>query len=276
MDRRIRIHFFPRDPSHARMISLPRKVGIALFFTSIPLCLIGFWLVLMGPLHENPGRKRERLRLERENRALREKTLSLQRDAAGLKGDLDSLEAARIRALMATGMESPVNRPATHTSRFAFFYSEKTTSSPTKESIERDLKRVQDASLFFDSSLFVLAKNRELAECFPTAFPLEAGALVMRPFGPSADPFTGRRSFHSGVDLSLRPGSRIYAPGNGQIASVGQDPLWGWYVHIRHTDRVETFFAHMQQVRVHEGETVARGQIIGNIGQSGATTVNSR
>ena len=41
MDRRIRIHFFPRDPSHARMISLPRKVGIALFFTSIPLCLIG-------------------------------------------------------------------------------------------------------------------------------------------------------------------------------------------------------------------------------------------
>jgi murein DD-endopeptidase MepM/ murein hydrolase activator NlpD len=96
--------------------------------------------------------------------------------------------------------------------------------------------------------------------------------LVIRPFGPSADPFTGRKGLHAGVDFSQRPGAPVYASGGGRVYEAGQDPLWGCFVRIRHTNRVETFYAHLRQINVHAGQNILRGQVIGWVGESGAAT----
>ena len=272
MDRKIHIHFFPRDSSRVRVISFSHALGLAVLFTAVPLCLLGFWFVTSRTLHEDPARKIERQRLERENHALREKTVALKHETQGLEGNLDSLESTRIRALMATGLQ-PVEPPQsqTHDGPFAFFHFGG--KQPlTTEKISNDLKQVRDASLFFDSSLFVLSRRRDLASRLPTSYPIGPGALVIRPFGPSPDPFTGKRSVHGGVDFSLRPGAPIYAAGSGEVVSAGQDPLWGNFIRVRHTDRLETFYAHLQQLRVHSGQEVTRGQMIGWLGQSGAAT----
>ncbi len=273
MDRKIHIHFFPHDSSRVRLIAFSRPVGLALLFTALPLCLLGFWLALSGVLHESPARHLERQRLERENHALGDKAALLQHDAEALNKNLDSLETVRTRAVQATRLEAPqTHSNETRTLLFPFFHSGGGVRKASTENLTRDLEQVQGASLFFDSSLFVLSRNRALAERFPTAYPVGPGALVIRPFGFNPDPFTGRRSMHDGVDFSLASGAPVYASGSGSVIEAGEDPLWGNFVRIRHTERVETFYAHLQQARVHAGENVVRGEVIGWIGQSGSAT----
>jgi murein DD-endopeptidase MepM/ murein hydrolase activator NlpD len=273
MDRKIHIHFFPHDSSRVRLIAFSRPLGLAFLFTALPLCLLGFWLILSGVLHESPARHLERQRLERENHALSQKAAMLQHDAEALKKNLDSLESERIRAVQATGLETPETAPSeTHSILFPFFRSGTSTHRVTTENLNRDLNEIQGASLFFDSSLFVLSRNHSLAEHFPTAYPVGSGALVIRPFGFNPDPFTGRRSMHDGVDFSQAPGAPVYASGSGSVIGAGEDALWGNFVRIRHTDRVETFYAHLQQTRVHAGDNVIRGEVIGWVGQTGSAT----
>ena len=273
MDSKIHIHFFPSDSSRVRIIAFSRALGVGLIFTALPLCMLGFWLVLSGVLRESPVRKLERQQLERENHALREKTGTLRRDANALENNLDSLESARIRAVLATGIEAQeTSRSTKHKIRFRFFHTGAAAYRTKSESLARDLKSIRETALFFDSSLFVLSRNHELAGLFPTAFPLGPGALVIRPFGLSADPFTGRRGLHAGVDFSQRPGAPVYASGGGRVEEAGQDLLWGYFVRIRHTNRVETFYAHLRQIRVHAGQNILRGQVIGWVGESGAAT----
>ncbi len=270
MDLKIRIHFIPRDSSRVRVISFSRKLGVAVLGTMVPLCLLGFWLALSGSLRENPARRAERRREARENQVLRERVVALERGNAAIDQSLDSLESARINALFSAGLETPETpRVETHSGLYRLFHFG---DEDRNADLNRALSQAQRASLFFDSSLFVLARHRDLASLMPTSYPVNPRALVIRPFGMSLDPFTERRSMHGGVDFSLRPGAPVYAAGGGVVTEADQDPVWGWCVRVRHTARIETFYAHLQQLRVTTGESVVRGQILGTIGQSGAAT----
>jgi murein DD-endopeptidase MepM/ murein hydrolase activator NlpD len=268
MDRKIRIHFFPRDASHVRSIVLSRRVAITLAALALPLCLLGFWLVLSGGLREDPQRRIERIKLERETRALSEKTTALLEETERLHKNLDSLEAVRSRVTMASGLESQKTEAARKEGpRFRIFGP----GAPKPSDFTRMLARVRRTSHFMDSSLFVLTKNPTLAANLPTIYPVSSAALITRTYGPTPDPFTGRRNLHPGVDFSLPPGSPVVAVGGGTVAA-GNDPLWGYYVRIRHTDHAETFYAHLQAVNVSNGRYVERGEVIGWLGQSGAST----
>ena len=46
----------------------------------------------------------------------------------------------------------------------------------------------------------------------------------------------------------------------------------GRWVIIQHKNSVETHYAHMSKVIVHEGEWVKKGQVIGYLGNSGIST----
>jgi murein DD-endopeptidase MepM/ murein hydrolase activator NlpD len=268
MDRKIRIHFFPRDASRVRTIVVSRRWAIALAAVALPLCLLGFWLVITGGLREDTVRRVERTKLERETRALSEKTTALLRETEKLRSNLDSLEAVRSRVTMASGLESQTPAAAAEEGpRFRIFGA----GAPRPEDFTRMLDRVRRTSNFMDSSLFVLTNKPELAANLPTIYPVNSAALITRTFGPTPDPFTGRKNLHPGIDFSLPPGSPVVAVGGG-IATSGNEPLWGNYVRIRHTDHAETFYSHLQAVNVSSGERVERGEVIGWLGQSGATT----
>jgi murein DD-endopeptidase MepM/ murein hydrolase activator NlpD len=267
MDRKIRIHFFPRDASRVRSLVFPRRLAIAVIAAALPLCLLGFWLVLTGGLREDPQRRTERLKLERETQALGQKTSVLQDETERLRKNLDSLESVRIRVTMASGLESQDARRENR-NRVRLFGSR----APRSEDFTRLLERVRRTSHFMDSSLFILERQPDLAASLPTVYPVHSSALVTRTFGPAPDPFTGRRNLHPGVDFSLPPGSPVYAAGGGIVSAAGNDPLWGWHVRIRHNSHAETFYAHLDRLSAASGEFVERGRVIGYLGQSGATT----
>lgn len=273
MEKKIRIHFFPRDATRVRILSFSRGAALTLLGTALTLCLFGFWLALSGALREAPQRKQEREHMERQNRVLREKVRGLRGEAEVLAGGMDSLESSRIRAVLATGLEGRERKRSEETGGLLRIFPPLGAGKPlTSETLARSLGQARRTGRFFDSALFVLRRNADLAGRLPTAFPMEPEALLIRPFGLERDPFTGRKGLHAGLDFSLRPGAPVFAAGSGRVIAAGHDPLWGNYVRLMHTDRIETFYAHLQKTLVRAGASVTRGRELGILGQSGVAT----
>ncbi len=113
-------------------------------------------------------------------------------------------------------------------------------------------------------------ENRELLASTPSIWPSEG--FVSSPFGMRRSPFTGRREFHKGIDITNRKGTPIYAPAKGTVSFSGVDGGYGNCVVISHGDGISTRYAHMQRFVVKEGQSVTRGELIGYIGNSGRST----
>jgi murein DD-endopeptidase MepM/ murein hydrolase activator NlpD len=121
------------------------------------------------------------------------------------------------------------------------------------------------------TALETLLMNRQLeAAVTPGGWPV-TGGWVSSGFGWRADPFTGRRAFHEGVDIASRLGSPIHAMGEGVVRYAGPRPGYGLLVEIIHGDIV-TRYAHCKSVSVKVGDRVARGTPIATVGTSGRST----
>lgn len=97
------------------------------------------------------------------------------------------------------------------------------------------------------------------------------GTITSR-FGERLDPINGQPAFHSGVDIRNDSGAKIVAPADGVVVANGYDNSHGNFIEINHGNRFQTRYLHLQQDFVKQGDTVARGQVIGLVGNSGRST----
>ena len=102
---------------------------------------------------------------------------------------------------------------------------------------------------------------------------------VTSPFGVRVDPVTGNpRARHDGIDLVLWKGwgavSAVGAAWDGIVKTVSYDGSRGNYVVIDHGGDVETHYYHLANgsVTVALGDHVTAGQVIGQMGSTGAST----
>ncbi|WP_194420549.1 VCBS repeat domain-containing M23 family metallopeptidase [Microbacterium abyssi] len=78
---------------------------------------------------------------------------------------------------------------------------------------------------------------------------------------------------HDGVDISGQGGTPILAAYDGVIKTRASNSGYGYYVDIQHAAGYVTRYAHMAaQASVAPGARVARGQQIGVVGNTGAST----
>ncbi len=85
--------------------------------------------------------------------------------------------------------------------------------------------------------------------------------------------FNGRvTSRHIGVDFRGGVGDPVRAANRGVVAMVDTFYLAGTIVYVDHGAGILTGYFHLSQTLVSVGDTVARGQIIGRVGQSGRVT----
>lgn len=104
-------------------------------------------------------------------------------------------------------------------------------------------------------------------------FPLETAAWrVSDPYGWREDPFTGKDTFHQGVDLACAEGTTVRAVLDGVVTTARRSATYGNYLRISHPDGQETIYAHMQYLYVRAGEVVQAGQSLGTVGQTGRAT----
>jgi lipoprotein NlpD len=81
--------------------------------------------------------------------------------------------------------------------------------------------------------------------------------------------FNGASS--KGVDIAGRAGDPVYASAPGKVVYSGEGiPAYGKLVIIRHNGTYLSAYAHNSQILVKEGQTVAKGQKIAEVGSSGS------
>jgi murein DD-endopeptidase MepM/ murein hydrolase activator NlpD len=96
---------------------------------------------------------------------------------------------------------------------------------------------------------------------------------VVSGYGVRRDPFKRRRhKKHNGVDLRAGRGVPVLAAGPGVVAKAERMRGYGRVVYLDHGGGVETRYAHLQRIRVKEGQFVAPGALVGNVGSSGRST----
>ena len=91
------------------------------------------------------------------------------------------------------------------------------------------------------------------------------------------DPSVSGWGFHGGLDLAggngALHGAPVYATRAGRVISaVTSNSGYGIYVLIDHGDGYSSLYAHMSVRYVNTGDTVAKGQMIGRVGDSGNST----
>jgi len=79
-------------------------------------------------------------------------------------------------------------------------------------------------------------------------------------------------SMHEGVDIAAPAGTPVHAADRGVVEFAGHLRGYGNIVILRHDDDYVTVYAHNLANLVHEGDHVAAGQTIAEIGTSGHAT----
>ncbi|GHV52760.1 peptidase M23 [Synergistales bacterium] len=99
------------------------------------------------------------------------------------------------------------------------------------------------------------------------------GKLSSR-FGWRRSPFTGRRTYHAGIDISAPRGRAIVASAAGRVVHAGWLGGYGRAVVISHPGGVTTLYGHCSKVLVRVGKNVRRGERIALVGSTGRSTGN--
>ncbi len=99
-----------------------------------------------------------------------------------------------------------------------------------------------------------------------------AVGVVSSPFGLRADPFTGEKRLHKGIDLAMPKGSPISAVAAGKVVYSGHANGYGNTVVLDHGNGIITRYAHNQVNLVSVGDAVEAGQEIALVGSTGRST----
>ena len=98
------------------------------------------------------------------------------------------------------------------------------------------------------------------------------GGHISSYFGERQDPFTGHQAFHKGIDFATAKGSEVIAVAAGVVTFAGEKVGYGTLVEVNHGNGLVTRYGHNQAVAVGLGRTVARGDTLAYVGNTGRST----
>ena len=126
------------------------------------------------------------------------------------------------------------------------------------------------ANLLQQETDSVDSKQKQWISSYPSiTYPLKS-IKVTSPYGYRRDPFTGKLSWHNGLDLRAK-NEPAYAMMDGIVEKVGYDNRSGNYVTLRHGN-FHISYCHLSSIIVRKGESVFPGIIVGVIGNTGRST----
>lgn len=126
----------------------------------------------------------------------------------------------------------------------------------------------------FDEVVALCKEHDDMLKCIPAIQPVSNKDLkkTASGYGVRVDPIYKTTKFHEGMDFSANIGTPIYATGNGTVTKAGWQSGYGRVVIINHGYGYETLYAHMNKINVRVGQKVTRGEVIGEVGNTGKST----
>lgn len=94
-------------------------------------------------------------------------------------------------------------------------------------------------------------------------------AKISAPYGERIHPATGKKQFHTGIDLLLAEGEDVMTTANGLVIESSYDSLRGNYIVVKHDAIFVTSYSHLKSNLVKAGDRVQLGQKIGYVGSTG-------
>ena len=122
----------------------------------------------------------------------------------------------------------------------------------------------------FTSLISQLEKKKNLLAATPSIRPVDG--WITSKFGYRKSPFTGLRSFHSGLDIANKTGTEIIATANGKVSYASRKMYFGNLVVIDHGYGKVTRYGHLKKILVKQGQQVKRGEVIALLGNTGQST----
>ncbi len=125
-------------------------------------------------------------------------------------------------------------------------------------------------------NIALLIKNQDVKlASIPAIQPVSNKQLdhIASGFGMRIDPVYGTPKMHKGLDFTAPQGTPIYATGNGIVTTAnGLNGGFGNHVVINHGYGYESLYGHMVRIKVHQGQRIKRGEVIGWVGSTGKST----
>jgi murein DD-endopeptidase MepM/ murein hydrolase activator NlpD len=128
----------------------------------------------------------------------------------------------------------------------------------------------EQQALNFEDLIKHLEKKKNLLASTPSIRPVDG--WITSKFGYRKSPFTGKRTFHSGLDISNKTGTKIIATANGKISYAAPKAHFGKLVIIDHGYGRVTKYGHLQKILVKPGQAIKRGDVIALLGNTGKST----
>jgi len=142
------------------------------------------------------------------------------------------------------------------------------------EQIEQLSRASVNQHVEFESLLKSLEDQQNLLASTPAISPIsrDVNSWVTSTFGYRMSPFTERREFHKGYDISGRKGTPILATADGVVTFAGKKGLLGNTVVIDHGHGIITRYGHCDEFLKKRGDKVKRWEPIALMGNTGRST----
>jgi murein DD-endopeptidase MepM/ murein hydrolase activator NlpD len=271
--------YIPNENTAPKPLRVPRLLVYGLVLCFAIVVTAGVWAV-----YKYGDKVHETFRLsslEKENSVLRENVDTYGEELETLKGQVAQNFDFQKKARLLAGLDEiddDVTEVGIGGPSFSYVRSLSMLDEDMKakvESVEGSLdKLLRQAKLqehSYTAIIDALSKEKNLHDSTPSIRPVKHGFLSSR-FGRRMDPFTGRVTFHRGIDYSVRKGAAIYATANGVVAYSGKWSRFGLVVEISHGHGYSTRYAHVSKVFVKKGQHVKRGDVVARVGATGKAT----
>ena len=218
-------------------------------------------VAIMLAIGAGPGWLRGQSPVARENAALRATMAGLDLQMEDLADEIEGLAVAHDRIV--DELELPPRE-----------FPSEAGAGPRGDSeaeLRRLLGRARAQRAGYVALLDTFSARASLLAHLPAISPCARG-WPSSAYGFRIDPFTGRRAFHRGLDVSLPVGSPVRATADGMIVAVEKQPGLGLSVRIDHGQGLSTVYAHLDRALVRRGEPVRRGAAVALSGNTGRST----
>ena len=128
----------------------------------------------------------------------------------------------------------------------------------------------------FGDAIHISNEQLETLQSIPSIQPVNNPQLdlLVSGFGERINPFHKGKYEHPGVDFAAARGTEVFTAASGRVVNINRSSLqagYGNYIDVDHGHGFITRYAHLEEIKVHRGQKVAKGNTIGTIGNSGGS-----
>jgi murein DD-endopeptidase MepM/ murein hydrolase activator NlpD len=256
----------PGARSASRKVRIPLRLvrwatPVAIGLTVALVALLAHYLWLNVRMSEMEA-------LRAENAALSARALQYQVRIGRFEGRIASLQHTVAKLGVISGLEQTLPEEGIVGGMGGVPGTDQVPPSRDPELLLRSLtRRLSDLDRRSNRIASFYVDQKALLARTPSIWPVRG--YLSSGYGRRRDPFTGERDFHPGIDISAPRGTKVLAPADGVVLTVGRRGAYGKAIIIDHGHDTITRYGHLENYNVRPGQRVRRGDVIGFVGSTG-------